>query len=100
MTKYLIWSNHQNAWWGPNGGHYVQDIWDAGRFDLDDAEQRMQIRTWEPGRLPPEVAVKAPESHMPLDTWEQIECAPEITRRMVDDITRVAARERFREVAA
>ncbi len=93
-TQYLIWSNKQNAWWGPDGRYYVQDVWDAGRFELADAEKRCAIRTWGPGKLPPEVAVEAPETHLPLDTFEQIEAAPTITRRLVDEVTRCAMRER------
>jgi hypothetical protein len=91
---YVIWSNKQNAWWGPEGKAYTQDSWEAGRFTLDDAGQRCRIRTWEPGKLPPEVAVEAPETHLPLDTFEQIEAAPVLTRRLVDEVTRCALRER------
>lgn len=94
MTAYLIWSNKQNAWWGPNGKRYVHDMWDAGRFTLDYAEACCRIRTWEPGTPPPEVVVQAPESHMPLDTFEQIDAAPVITMRLVGDITRKAMRDR------
>lgn len=100
MTGYLIWSNKQNAWWGPGGRNYTQDIWEAGRFTLGDAEHRCSIRTWEPGEMPPEVTVEAPETHLPLDTYEQIEAAPELTRRLVEEITRVAMRERDRMAVA
>jgi hypothetical protein len=97
MTSYLIWSNKQNAWWGPYGTAYTQDIWEAGRFTLDDAERRSQIRMWEPGKPPPEVVVEAPETHLTLDTFEEIEAAPELTRRLVEEITRAAMRDRTLE---
>jgi hypothetical protein len=100
MTSYLIWSNKQNAWWGADGRNYTQDIWEAGRFTLDDAERRCSIRTWEPGKPPPEVAVGAPETHLSLDTYEEIEAAPELTRRLVEDIRRVGMRERDRMAVA
>ncbi|GGN39672.1 hypothetical protein FHR83_006668 [Actinoplanes campanulatus] len=94
MTNYLIWSNKQDAWRGPGGKAYTQDIWEAGRFSLNDAEARCRIRAWEPHRPPPEVVVEAPETHLPLDTFEEIEAAPELTRRLVHELTRVAMRER------
>ena len=92
--KSLIWSNKQNAWWGPAGKNYTQDIWEAGRWTLEDAERNCVIRTWEPGRPPPEVAVEAPETHLALSTFEEIEAAPVLTSRLVDEITRLALRER------
>lgn len=93
-TMYLIWSNKQNAWWGPNGGNYTPDIWEAGRFTLEDAEQRCNIRTWEPGKVPPEVAVAAPETYLTLDTYEEIEAVPAFVRGVVEEITACAMRER------
>jgi hypothetical protein len=93
-TQYVIWSNEQNAWWGPEGRYYTQDVWEAGRFDLDYAEALCRIRTWEPGTPPPEVAVEAPETRLPLDTFEQIEAAPILTRRLADEVTRVVMRNR------
>jgi hypothetical protein len=100
MTNYLIWSNKQNAWWGPYGRNYTQDIWEAGRFTFDNAEHRCSIRTWEPGKPPPEVIVEAPETHLTLDTYEEIEAAPELTRRLIEDITRVGMREHNRMAVA
>jgi hypothetical protein len=91
---YLVWSNKQNAWWGPGGRNFTQDVWEAQRYTLTDAEAACSIRTWEPGKVPPEVAVQAPEMWMLLDTFEEIEAAPTLTRRLVDDVTRVAMRER------
>jgi hypothetical protein len=87
---YLVWSNKQNAWWGPGGRRYTQDLWEAQRYTLADAEAACSIRTWEPGKVPPEVAVKAPESGRPPLTDEEIRYAPKQMRRLVDDITRVA----------
>ena len=93
-VMYVIWSNKQNAWWGPGGRYYTQDLWEAGRFILEDSERLCRIRTWAPNSLPPEVAVQAPEMTMRLDTYEAIEAAPELTRRLVEECTRVALRER------
>lgn len=98
-VQYVIWSNKQNAWWGVGGKNYTQDIWAAGRWPLDEAERLCNIRTWEPRRPPPEVAVQAPETHLPLDTFEQIEAAPTLTRYLVDAATSVALRERALEGA-
>jgi hypothetical protein len=37
--KYLIWSHHHQAWWGPNGSGYCSGISDAGRYTLADTKQ-------------------------------------------------------------
>ncbi len=38
-VQYVIWSNKQNAWWGVGDKNYTQDLWEAGRWPLDKAEQ-------------------------------------------------------------
>ncbi|MEU4558568.1 hypothetical protein AB0F72_09260 [Actinoplanes sp. NPDC023936] len=100
-SNYLIWSNKQNAWWGPGGKYYVQDMWEAGRIPLDYAEALCRIRTWKPGAgtPPPEVAVQAPESYLPLETYEQIEAAEVQTRVLVEQLTRKGMQDRVVEAA-
>lgn len=37
--QFLIYSNHHQAWWGPEGHGYRSHIADAGRYDLADTER-------------------------------------------------------------
>lgn len=94
---YLVWSNKQNAWWGPGGRRYTQDLWEAGRYSLADAETACGMRTWEPGKVPPEVAVMAPESGREALTLDEIRCAPQQMRSLIDGVIRVVMRERAAE---
>lgn len=99
VSTYLVWSNKQHAWWGPGGCRYTQDIWQAGRYTLEDAELACRMRTWEPGKVPPEVAVVAPESGRNALSLSEIQTADARTRRLAEEITLKAMRERAREVA-
>jgi hypothetical protein len=96
---YLVWSNKQNAWWGPGGRYYTQDLWEAQRYTIADAEHACQIRTQQPGKPSTEIAVRAPESGRPPLTDEELRYAPELMRRLVADVNRMDRRERAREEA-
>lgn len=95
MTEpmYLVWSNKQNAWWGPFGRYYTQDAWEAHRYTLEDAEHACTLRTQEPGKPATEIAVLAPESGRPPLTNEERRNVPELMRRLVEDINRMDRRE-------
>lgn len=97
---YLVWSNKQHAWWGPKGRHYTQDVWQAGRYTQQDAGLACQMRTWEPGKQPPEVAVRAPESGRESLTIDEVRMAETFTRRLAEEITRKAMSDRDREAVA
>lgn len=92
-AMYVVWSNKQNAWWGPGGRYYTQDVWEAQRYTLQDAEHACSLRTWESGKVPPEVAVQAPESGRPPLDAEEIQAAEVLMRRLADEVTRVGMRE-------
>jgi len=76
------------------GRRYTQDLWEAQRYTLTEAEHACSIRTQQPGKPSTEIAVKAPESGRPPLTDEEIRYAPELMRRLVDDINRMDRRER------
>lgn len=64
---WLVWSNEHNAYWRPNKCGYTQDVAQAGRYPVAEADSICQDA--EPGRvhlsrdgsIPPEVMVPAPE---------------------------------------
>lgn len=58
---YLVWSNIEGAWWGPDGRSYRHDVWAAGRYSEAEATKACGMRTWANGQPPPEVMVLAPE---------------------------------------
>jgi hypothetical protein len=97
---YIVWSNKQNAWWGPGGRYYTQDVWDAQRYSLEDAEKACGIRTWEPGKVPPEVAIKAPESGRAPLAPDEVEVADALARRLAAEVTRKVMADRQREGCA
>jgi hypothetical protein len=97
---HLIWSNKQHAWWGPNGGHYTQDVWEAGRWTLEGAEKAAAIHTWAPGKRPPEVVVIAPESGRVTLTVDEFRMAEHSTRRLAEEITHKGMADRRREQEA
>lgn len=96
---YLVWSNKQNAWWGPCSRYYTQDVWEAHRYTLEDAEAACKVRAWEPSKNSPEIAVKAPECGRPPFTDEELRFLPQQMRRLIEDLNRMDLRERTREEA-
>jgi hypothetical protein len=69
MSKYLIWSNEHQAWWGPNKFGYVSELGSAGLYDQDDALRVCAdaLRGWN-GRGPmPELSVRSDDLLMVLD---------------------------------
>lgn len=95
-----MWSNKQNAWWGPNGHSYRHDVWAAGRYDLAGANDACGRRTWEKGKPPPEVAVLAPEADQPTFTPDEIRDMDAVMAKRVRKATRAAMRARTEEAAA
>lgn len=96
---YVVWSNKQGAWWGPYGRYYVHDIWDAQRYSLEDAEKACAMRTWPESTVPPEVAVRAPESGRPPLTPDEVAAADEAGRWLAAEVTqKVMAGQRREEV--
>ncbi len=94
MDIYLVWSNKQHAWWGPDGHDYRHDVWEAGRYSEAAARHACGLRTWEPNKLPPEVAVLAPESGRESLTPDQIRAVPDIMRQRIKEATEVAMQAR------
>ncbi len=97
--QYLVWSNKQNAWWGPYGRYYTQDVWEAHRYTLQAAEHACTLRTQQPGKPSTEIAVKAPECGRPPFTVEELRFLPQQMRMLIDDLNRMDWRERAREEA-
>lgn len=58
---YLIWSHEHCRWWATGNTGYTRDLWAAGRYSWADADRECRQRSWEDGKLPPEVMVLAPE---------------------------------------
>jgi hypothetical protein len=97
---YLIWSNHQGAWWGPEQHAYVYDVWSAGRYDEDEARKACARRTWAQNAEPPEVMVLAPEHGRGPFTAAEIARVPEQMRRAVDIETKGRIADRAAAVKA
>ncbi|WP_436759401.1 hypothetical protein [Streptosporangium sp. V21-05] len=97
-STYLVWSNEQRTWRGPNGSGYTGDIWAAGRYDETEAAKACGLRTWSQGSPPPEVMVLAPEHGRDALTLDDIRAAPDLMRDRIAEATRdaIAAREASR----
>lgn len=94
MSVYLVWSNERGAWWGPNGGSYRSNVFDAGRYDEAGARKACGLRTWPLGKPPPEVMVLAPENGKEHFTVDEIRALPALMDKRVKEATAAARRER------
>ncbi|WP_031166005.1 hypothetical protein [Streptosporangium roseum] len=93
-STYLVWSNKQHTWWGPNGSGYTADVWSAGRYDETEAIKACGMRTWSQGSQPPEVMVLAPENGRAAFTLDDIRAVPDLMRKRIREATRRAIAER------
>lgn len=97
---YLVWSNTQGAWWGPDGRAYRHDVWKAGRYNEAEATKAIAGRTWANGKPPPEVMVLAPEHGRGPFAAAEIAGIPEQMRKLVDIETKRRMVERHAKVGA
>ncbi len=94
MSVYLVWSNDRGAWWGPGGGTYRSNVFDAGRYDEAGARRACGLRTWPLGKPPPEVMVLAPENGKEHFTLDEIRALPALMDKRIKDATAEAIRTR------
>lgn len=59
-VQYLVWSHDRSSWWCAGGAGYTTHITSAGRFDLEEAQQRANGRSWVRPTSPADVVVRAP----------------------------------------
>lgn len=96
MSVYLVWSNAARGWWGANGCGYEYDLWQAGRFTEAQAIDMCGRRTWEPGAIPPEVMVAAPENDQETFSVGALRSMPETMQARAAEATKQAMAERRR----
>lgn len=87
---YLVWSNDAGSWWGPNGGGYTGNVWEAGRYNRDEAVKACGMRTWSLGAPPPEVMLLAPENGQRRFTVDDLRALPALMERRIAEATAAA----------
>ncbi len=59
---WLVWSREHGAWWRPNAMGYCTNVFDAGRFSLEEAMDHCNTRSRDPKEDDPEVMVHVDEA--------------------------------------
>lgn len=68
--KWLLWSDHHKAWWGPNESGYRNNVRDAGQYSHAEATKNLRRDCY--CCLTPELAIPVPLASLPwreLDRW-------------------------------
>lgn len=68
--KWLVWSVHHSAWWGPERAGYYTHVDNAGRYDEDEALRLCRQRTPELD-IPAELPVREDHALALRGLWER-----------------------------